>query len=421
MRLIRKWWATLTKMPAAIPNTQDCCSQCPEIPITQVPGPAGNNGTNGTNGATGVNAFTLTTSTFVMPAVGGTVSVPVVESRWTEVGQVDYVQGAGYFSVNLVPNSTHISLKNLGYTGNAAPTTVIASGSKVMPGGIKGTDGAAGAGQTLNSVSPTTTKGDLIADNGANNPLASDVRLASGTDGTTLHSDSSQPTGLKWAKVNLASASEVTGVLPSGNGGNSDRVAKAGDTMTGQLIHSFNSPQDEFKNNSAGADEKRWLLGCVGNSPSTFALYTLNDAGNASVQAFEVSRSSTSPVSFVVNAALITNSALSVQSFIQIIQSTNTALINGDNNNVNLGSGSHIKIKTGPSAGFALTGISAGLNGWYRVLINGTGQVMTLKHENASSIASNRISSPTGADLVCNRAIIIYDIDANRHTVIAYS
>ncbi len=67
--------------------------------------------------------------------------------------------------------------------------------------GAQGTQGVQGAANTLNSLSPTTTRGDLIVDNGANNPLANDVRLGVGTDGKALVGDSSQPTGLSWKTI----------------------------------------------------------------------------------------------------------------------------------------------------------------------------------------------------------------------------
>lgn len=66
---------------------------------------------------------------------------------------------------------------------------------------ITGTLGisAGGTGQTtataaINALSPTTTKGDLIVDDGTN-----PVRLAVGTNGYGLAADSAETTGVKWA------------------------------------------------------------------------------------------------------------------------------------------------------------------------------------------------------------------------------
>ena len=56
-----------------------------------------------------------------------------------------------------------------------------------------------GTGQTtktaaFDALSPATTKGDLIVDNGTNN-----VRLPVGTNGYVLTADSTATEGLKWA------------------------------------------------------------------------------------------------------------------------------------------------------------------------------------------------------------------------------
>lgn len=71
---------------------------------------------------------------------------------------------------------------------------------------IGGTLGIAkgGTGQTtqtaaFDALSPTTTKGDLIVDNGTNA-----IRVAVGTNTHVLTADSSQASGVKWAAVNTA-------------------------------------------------------------------------------------------------------------------------------------------------------------------------------------------------------------------------
>jgi hypothetical protein len=100
--------------------------------------------------------------------------------------------------------------------------------------GAKGDKGDKGdPGETtvadLNSISPTTTRGDLIVDNGANSPLSNDVRFGTGgapADGHSLHADSTQPTGLRYGTINIASATEVTGVLPLANGGTGQGTAQ---------------------------------------------------------------------------------------------------------------------------------------------------------------------------------------------------
>jgi hypothetical protein len=145
--------------------------------------------------------------------------VQVVNSSWAALGQVVFIASGGYYSVFGIPDGTHLNLTNLGYTGNAAPTTVIASPQNVSPGGLVGPTGPSGA-VTLNAISPTTTKGDLIVDNGANNPAASDVRLGVGTNGQLLAADSTQATGIAYKSV-LPNAAATDGdiVIFSGTTG----------------------------------------------------------------------------------------------------------------------------------------------------------------------------------------------------------
>src|SRR5215831_8589035 len=146
------------------------------------------------------NAFTTTTALFVQPAVSANVTVQVVNTNWMVATQDIYIGVGGYYTIFSVVDGTHVTVTNLGYPGNAAPATNIPNPQGVTPSGIRGATGATGV-STLNGISPTTTKGDLIVDNGANNPLASNVRFPVGTDGQVLAADSAQPTGIVWNTV----------------------------------------------------------------------------------------------------------------------------------------------------------------------------------------------------------------------------
>lgn len=208
-------------MSAANIQQADCCSACPDGTNTaSVPGPAGHDGTDGTNGADGVNAFTVTTSNFTQPAIGAdSASIPVANSRWMTVGQKVFTQTGGHYTVTSKADATHVVLNNLGYPGNAAPGATITSGAQISPSGLRGATGASGSSNTLNDLSPTTTKGDIIVDNGATAPVASDVRLGVGANGTRLMADSGQATGMRYAKVDLADTTQVTGTTAIANGG----------------------------------------------------------------------------------------------------------------------------------------------------------------------------------------------------------
>ena len=69
------------------------------------------------------------------------------------VGQVVYVGGgAGYYTVASLPDTTHVVLTNLGYTGNAATGTIIPADQTVSPGGLAGTGGSGSSGTTTDAL-----------------------------------------------------------------------------------------------------------------------------------------------------------------------------------------------------------------------------------------------------------------------------
>jgi len=165
-------------------------------------------GTGGSSGA----AFTTTSANFVQPAVSANQTAQVINTGWMAVGEVLFIATGGYYQIFSITDGTHVVVTNLGYPGNAAPGVTVNSPQQVTPGGLRGPTGATGIA-TLNGISPTTTKGDLIVDNGANNPLASDVRLGVGTDGQVLAANAGQPTGLAWTTV-LPNAVATVGDIP---------------------------------------------------------------------------------------------------------------------------------------------------------------------------------------------------------------
>ncbi|MFW2011186.1 hypothetical protein ACG91E_20565, partial [Acinetobacter nosocomialis] len=68
---------------------------------------------------------------------GADVTVDMGTTAWMAPGQVLFVEGGGYYTA--VPASgTQVRLTNLGYTGNAAPGTVINPPQLVSPGGLRG-------------------------------------------------------------------------------------------------------------------------------------------------------------------------------------------------------------------------------------------------------------------------------------------
>jgi hypothetical protein len=205
-----------------------CASQ---TNVVIAPGPRGLPGTDGTNGTDGVSSFTTTTASFTMPAVSSTVSVSVGSTAWLSNGQAVYVETAGYFTVSSITDATTVVLNNLGYTGNASPTTLIVVGRQVSASGLRGLDGGATGpveppsdlegtypSPTLSSQYRPASRGELITYS-ASTLTPGLATLSPGTDGKVLHADSSNDLGLRYDALNLSNSASVTGVLPLSNGG----------------------------------------------------------------------------------------------------------------------------------------------------------------------------------------------------------
>lgn len=192
-------------MSAALPKQADCCSPCDSSSGSgggQGPvGPAGPAGPAGAAGEDGINAFSALTAQFVMPAVNVTDTATVDDSSWMAIGQIIFLEGGGYLEVTAKPSAVQVTLENLGFPSNSAPTTVVPVASQISPAGERGDTGSPAPSSDLNDISPTTTRGDLMVDNGANSPLANVVRLPVGTDGQALTANSAQPTGVQWNTV----------------------------------------------------------------------------------------------------------------------------------------------------------------------------------------------------------------------------
>lgn len=211
-------------MSVALP-VEPLCPSC-STTTTAVPGPAGPAGTNGTNGTDGINAYTTLSVNFTMPAELASATATVVKSSWATVGQIVYVETLGHMQVMAVPLATTVTLKNLKntaggvYLGNAAPGVIATVGLKISPAGLQGPAGAASTA-TLNDLSPTTARGDLIVDDGGGGGSAHDIALNVGSNYKVLTADSALATGLGWKAIDLTGAlTSLSGALPVANGGN---------------------------------------------------------------------------------------------------------------------------------------------------------------------------------------------------------
>lgn len=89
---------------------------------------------------------------------------------------------------------------------------------------------------TIDSFTPTTTKGDIIVENGSNA-----VRLAVGTNGQVLTADSAEATGIKWATPSAGGSTTLDGL--------SD-VTITGTPADNELL-AYDSGSSEFINQTA--------------------------------------------------------------------------------------------------------------------------------------------------------------------------
>lgn len=214
-----------------------------------------------------------------MPAVGSNVTILTTllpsgdgGGTWMAVGQVIFISTAGYFSVVVAGNSVFVTVKNLGYTGNASPTALISGGQTISPAGLQGGVGS------MNSISPTTTKGDMLVDNGANNPNASVVRLGVGTNGKVLTAKSGVGAGVEWDAVDLTGANtSLSGQLQIASGGTGQQTQQAAlnalapsNPTKGGLIYFNGTNWVELDTNQGSVGQ---VLASSGASPNTVPLW----------------------------------------------------------------------------------------------------------------------------------------------------
>lgn len=84
-------------------------------------------------GAAGANAYTNTASNFVVPAIGATVVVSVLNSACFVVGEYVIAAGPAHFLVTAITSSTSVTLQFLAYPNDVAAGSTILSGVEITP------------------------------------------------------------------------------------------------------------------------------------------------------------------------------------------------------------------------------------------------------------------------------------------------
>jgi len=229
---------------STLSTTGCCCSQecLPPEPSQGQKGDPGSPGSTGAAGADGINAFTVTTNTWTVPAVGNNVAIPVASGTWAAPGQPIFLQDAGEYEC-VTSSALSITAKNLGGSNNAAPATVIATNRQVSPSGTVGTlvdplpIASGGTGQAtaiagFGALSPLTTTGDVLSYS-----VGANVRIAAGTSGQVLTANGAAVPS--W-QTNAPAAANITGQVAITNGGTSANTAAGARTALGtpQLVGS---------------------------------------------------------------------------------------------------------------------------------------------------------------------------------------
>lgn len=111
---------------------------------TGPPGSDGSDGAAGPTGPAGVNAYTVTTDSYVQPETNATVEIRVSTDSWMAVGQPVYVAGGGVYVVVTITDPEHVVVRNTGATGNASPSSTVETNAAVTACGLQGPAGASG-------------------------------------------------------------------------------------------------------------------------------------------------------------------------------------------------------------------------------------------------------------------------------------
>lgn len=156
--------------------------------------------------------------------------------------------------------------------------------------GIQGVPGPAGG-----FTSPTTTKGDLIVDDGAGGGSAHDVRFGVGANKTVVHADSTQATGLRYGNIDLTGvATGLSGSLTFANGGTTGTTQQ---TAVDALLDIGGGAQRDIVIRGA----VNWARFNLGNDATKY----LDGTGNMTVPPGSLSIQSTADLTVNVNNQII--------------------------------------------------------------------------------------------------------------------
>lgn len=271
-------------MPSQLVSSSGCCLPCDTVPlVVNVPGPQGPSGSNGTNGTNGVNVFTTTTASFIVPAIGGTVAVPVVSVSFLPTSAVGLffvtVVGGGYFQVISIATLT-VTLKNpaSGVLGvaNSVPGTVVGLGVLMTlagsPGSIGATGASGGAGSAASYI--CRTPDGTLTNETALDALTAGYMKTAGSGGSGVVTT-----------VQTLPISDLTGILPVAKGGtNLSSIPTNGQLLigngTGYSVANVTAGSGITITNGAGS-----ISIAASSSSNTYETFTLRRASQVGITA----------------------------------------------------------------------------------------------------------------------------------------
>ena len=190
--------------------------------------PGGIEGPQGVGGS-GKDAFTTVRIAFTQPAVNATVTAPVVQTNFMTANMILYIAGGGYYQISSVTDLSDVVITNLGYAGNAAPTTNVPSGGIVVPAGVIGQAGTNAfttltAGFTMPSAGTTVTAtvgntGWMAQGQNIYIPTAGYFSVSSITDSTHVVLTNSGTSGNASSGTSIATSLQVAPAGPIGQQG----------------------------------------------------------------------------------------------------------------------------------------------------------------------------------------------------------
>jgi hypothetical protein len=191
---------------------------------------------------------------------------------FAKVGQVIFVEGGGYYEV-VSSTTTTIELENLGYTGNASPTSTVSFPAGVSPGGVAGAAGAAGANGSAGANGVSLLFKRLT---GSLQASTSYVNLLAGTNGITANrwQNVGDTVRLSFLGIGVANAASTLPIINGAAGNRMEfdfRVTVGGVTCATILGGAYN-PALSSVVGSNGLDAVIDLI-AVNMSPFTLAVH----------------------------------------------------------------------------------------------------------------------------------------------------